>query len=140
LPNVLFLQAAVEDLPAELNGLADEIHIHFPWGSLLQAVATGDQVVLNNLRRICSTDALVEVIFGLDAERDRTEIERLRLPHITIEHIDSALGPLYESAGFRIVERGTIPPSDWPELHTSWAKRLKGNERRPLIYIISRAI
>src|SRR5712692_3427130 len=34
-PNVLFLQAAVEDLPPELDGLADEIHIHFPWGSLL---------------------------------------------------------------------------------------------------------
>ena len=47
LPNALFVQAAVEDLPQELEGAADEMHIHFPWGSLLQAVATGDRVVLN---------------------------------------------------------------------------------------------
>ncbi|HKS08585.1 MAG TPA: methyltransferase domain-containing protein [Pyrinomonadaceae bacterium] len=28
-PNALFIQAAVEDLPAELNGVADELHVHF---------------------------------------------------------------------------------------------------------------
>ena len=40
--NVLFVQASVEDLPNELNNVADEIHIHFPWGSLLRSVATGE--------------------------------------------------------------------------------------------------
>ncbi len=43
LRNVMFVQAAVEDLPSELDGVADELHIHFPWGSLLGAVASGDQ-------------------------------------------------------------------------------------------------
>src|ERR1043166_1451856 len=41
-PNVLFIQSAIEDLPEELNGVANEVHVHFPWGSLLRAVATGD--------------------------------------------------------------------------------------------------
>jgi 16S rRNA (adenine(1408)-N(1))-methyltransferase len=140
LPNVLFLQAAVEDLPAELGGVADEVHVHFPWGSLLRAVSTGDQQVLQNIRRICTPRALLEIIIGLDPERDRTEIERLNLPHISIDHIDSVLGPLYMSAGFEICERGTALPSNWPELHTSWAKRLKGNESRSLVYIIARAV
>ena len=36
LPNVLFIQSSVEDLPAEFDGVADEIHIHLPWGSLLR--------------------------------------------------------------------------------------------------------
>src|SRR4030095_12209095 len=62
LPNVLFLQAAVEDLPAELGGVADEIHVHFPWGSLLRAMATGEVAVLCNLRRLCVPGALLEVI------------------------------------------------------------------------------
>src|SRR5215470_13310288 len=30
LPNVLFVQATVEELPSELDGVADEVHIHFP--------------------------------------------------------------------------------------------------------------
>src|ERR1044071_2949585 len=61
-PNALFIQAAIEDLPAELDGVADELHVHFPWGSLLRAVATGDVAVLQNLRRICAPGALLEVV------------------------------------------------------------------------------
>ncbi|MCA1626211.1 MAG: class I SAM-dependent methyltransferase [Acidobacteria bacterium] len=33
LSNVLFLQSSVEDLPSELDSVADEVHVHFPWGS-----------------------------------------------------------------------------------------------------------
>lgn len=139
LPNVLFLQAAVEDLPPELDGVADEVHVHFPWGSLLRGVALGDEGVLRNLRRICSTGAMLEVVIGLDPERDRSEMERLGLRPLSTEQIDSALTPRYRSAGFEIVERGTILPSEWPELQTSWAKRLKGNTGRTLVYIIARA-
>ncbi|MEO8648975.1 MAG: methyltransferase domain-containing protein, partial [Acidobacteriota bacterium] len=66
LPNALFVQAAVEDLPAEFSHIADEIHIHFPWGSLLRAVAVGDPDVLLSLRRVASPGCLLEVILGLD--------------------------------------------------------------------------
>ena len=50
LPNALFVQAAVEDLPEELNGLANQIYVNFPWGSLLRAVMVGDQHVLISIR------------------------------------------------------------------------------------------
>ena len=39
----------VEDLPAELDGVADELHVHFPWGSLLRAVGVGKVDVLPGL-------------------------------------------------------------------------------------------
>jgi 16S rRNA (adenine(1408)-N(1))-methyltransferase len=140
LPNVIFIQSAVEDLPSDLDGVADEVHVHFPWGSLLRAVATGDQSVLLNLRRICSSKALLEVVIGLDPKRDRSEIERLELPEsISIAYIDSTLIPHYREAGFEILERGLLSPSEWPRVQTSWAKRLKGNAGRSLIYIIARA-
>lgn len=140
LPNVIFIQSAVEELPSELDGVADEVHVHFPWGSLLRAVATGDQAVLLNLRRICSSEALLEVVIGLDPERDRSEIERLGLPEsISTAYIDSTLAAHYREAGFEILERGRLSPSEWPKVQTSWAKRLKGNAGRSLIYIIARA-
>jgi len=139
-PNVLFVQAAVEDLPAELDGVADELHVHFPWGSLLRAVATGDVVVLQNLRRICSTGALLEVVTGLDPLRDKSEIERLGLGPLTFEYIDEILAPNYVAAGFEITERGIIPASEWPEFNTSWAKRLHQSEQRQITYLIGRAV
>ena len=139
-PNVLFIQAAVEDLPPELDGVADEVHVHFPWGSLLRAFATGDVDILRIVRRICSTGALLEVVLGLDPSRDRAEIDRLELLELSLEFVDRVLVPRYASAGFEVTERGVRPTSEWPEFNTSWAKRLQGNEQRPITYLIARAI
>lgn len=138
-PNVLFIQAAVEELPFELDGVANELHVHFPWGSLLRAVATGEFAVLKSLRRICSDEALFEVVIGLDPERDQTEIERLGLTPLSVEFIDEVLSPRYAAAGFEVIERGMLAPLEWPEFNTSWAKRLHGNERRSITYLIARA-
>ncbi len=139
LPNVLFLQAAVEDFPSELDGVADEVHVHFPWGSLLGAVATGGNIALRNLRRICSSEALLEVVIGQDPLRDVSELDRLAIPTMSVGYIDSVLAPRYRDAGFEIIERGIVPSSEWPKIKTSWAKRLKGSTSRSLTYIIGRA-
>ncbi len=139
-PNVLFIQASVEDLPAELDGVADEVHVHFPWGSLLRAVATGDAAVLRNLRRVCARGALLEVVLGLDPLRDQTEIERLGLVPPTLDYIDQVLFPAYYIAGFEILEREILPTTAWSHFDTSWAKRLQRNEQRPIIYLIARAV
>ena len=139
-PNVLFVQAAVEDLPAELDGVADELHVHFPWGSLLRAVATGDAHVLQNLRRICAPGALLEIVIGLDPGRDQSEIERLGLASLSLEFVDQTLVPRYAAAGFEITERRIIAASEWPEFNTSWAKRLHQNDQRPITYLIARAV
>jgi len=139
-PNVLFIQAALEDLPDELNGVANEVHVHFPWGSLLRAVATADVALLLNLRRLCEADALLEIVIGLDPVRDKSEIERLGFSPLTLEVIDQVLLPKYAEAGFEIIERGIIAASVWSKLETSWAKRLAGNEQRVITYLIARAV
>jgi len=138
--NVLFIQSAIEDLPDELNGVANEVHVHFPWGSLLRAVVVGDVALLQNLRRICAADALLEVVIGIDAVRDKSELERLGLQPLTLEIVDAVLVANYAAAGFEIIERGIIAASEWPEFETSWAKRLQGNEHRPITYLIARAV
>ena len=140
LPNVLFVQAAVEHLPDELDGVADEVHVHFPWGSLLRGVATGEEVVLQNLRRVCSPGAHLEVVVGLDPDRDRTEVERLRLPSLSTGYIDSVLAPKYRTAGFQIIERGVLAPAEWAQLKTAWAKRLGGGRGRTVLYVIAKAV
>ena len=130
-PNVLFIQSAVEDLPAELDGVANEVHVHFPWGSLLRAVATGDIDVMRSLRRVCAEGALLEVVIGIDPDRDKTEIERLG---IKPEFIDDALVENYRAAGFEIVERGALTSSQ--SIDTSWSKKLQ----RPATFIVARAV
>jgi 16S rRNA (adenine(1408)-N(1))-methyltransferase len=140
LPNLLFVQAAVEELPSELDGVADEVHVHFPWGSLLRAVAIGDEAVLRNLRRICAAGAWLEVIIGIDPERDRSEIERLGLNPLSGEFLETVLKARYQAAGFNVLEAGVLPASEWPRIGTSWAQRLRGGGERSLIYLIAQAV
>jgi 16S rRNA (adenine(1408)-N(1))-methyltransferase len=139
LPNALFIQAAVEALPVELDGLADTVHIHFPWGSLLRAVAMGDEPILRKLRSICAPGALLKIVIALDSERDKSEVSRLKLEPLTPEFIKATLIPRYHAAGFDVIEYSVVSPSDWPQLPTSWARRLAGNAERALTYLTARA-
>ncbi len=139
LPNVLFAQAAIEDLPAELNAAADEIHIHFPWGSLLRAVALGDENALRSLRRIAAPECLLEIIIGIDEERDRTEIERLDLPKLSEEYLQKTLIPKYEAAGFETLKSGVLSSVEWSRLETSWARKLQSGANRKVIYLAFQA-
>lgn len=140
LPNVLFVQAAIENLPDELNAAADEIHIHFPWGSLLRTVALGDEDALRSLRRISAPEGILEIIIGIDEERDRTEIERLDLPPLSDEYLQETLLPKYEKAGFEILEGGVLSPSEWSRLETSWARKLQSGSNRKVFYMVFQSV
>lgn len=137
LPNALFLLAAVEDLPLELNGAADEVHVHFPWGSLLAAFALGQEQILQDVRRICAREALLEVVIGLDMEKDRVELSKLGIAEFSPAYVRNYLQNCYGRAGFEIRETGELV--DWSALHTTWMKRLRTNQNRELTYLIARA-
>jgi len=139
LPNVMFVQAAIEDLPEELSQAADEIHIHFPWGSLLKAVATGDGEVLRSLRRIAAPECLLEIVIGIDPVRDKAEIQRLDIPELTPIVLHSYLIPKYLGAGFELIDHGRLDSSQWSKLETSWARKLQSNQDRRVIYLSFRA-
>jgi len=136
LPNAMFVQAAVEDLPEGFDGTADEIHIHFPWGSLLRTVAVGDEVILYSLRRIAAPGCLLEIIIGVDPERDRAELERLGIPELTPVVLHSFLVPRYKKAGFETLDCRRLFPDEWAAIDTSWSRRLSSGTQRT-VYLLS---
>lgn len=140
LPNVLFVRATVEDLPEELDGIANEIHVHFPWGSLLGAVARGDEAILGSLRRLAASDCLLEIVIGVDAGRDAGELARLGIPDLSLTYIRGELIPKYQQAAFKIVDHGVLESTDWTRLETSWARKLQGNHNRTVLFLVFRAI
>ena len=136
LPNAMFVQAAVEDLPEEFDGVADEIHIHFPWGSLLKAVATGDETVLGSLRRLAAPGCLLEIVIGVDPDRDRAELERLGIPELSPVILHSFLVPKYKKAGFGPLDCRRLSHDEWSAIDTSWSRRLSGGSQRT-VYLLS---
>ena len=139
LPNILFVQSAVESFPEELNGVAGEVTVNFPWGSLLAAVMGVNLEGLINLRKICSRNGSLRVVIGLDEARDRTEIERLQLPKLSPQDLRWTLHSQYEDAGFEIVDF-EIATAAKMNLDTSWARRVRNNPNRSLIRLLARAV
>jgi 16S rRNA (adenine(1408)-N(1))-methyltransferase len=140
LPNAMFVQAAVESLPEEFAGVAREIHVNFPWGSLLRAVAVGDADVLASLRVVARDGSMLNVVIGIDPERDRAELERLGIAALSLDSVRCNLLPRYEAAGFENIECRELEPEEWSGFSTSWAKRLSGNESRQVFLLRFQAI
>lgn len=136
---MLFLQAAVEDLPGELNSIASEVTVQLPWGSLLRGVLGANEVVLRNLRRVCSPLARLTVIAGLDPQRDRFEWERLGLKDISLDYLERVLAAKYRKAGFRILHAEALSATDLSQLHSSWARRLDRSSTRSFFRIVAEA-
>ncbi|MFL6467699.1 MAG: methyltransferase domain-containing protein [Pyrinomonadaceae bacterium] len=139
LPNVMFVQAAIEFLPDEFAGVADEIHIHFPWGSLLRSVTIGETNVLNSLRQIAAAGGLLEIVIGVDPERDKNELLRLDIPDLTLSYFKNSLSSRYNAAGFETVEIRQLSHSEWSSLETSWARKLSSGSDRVVTLMIFRA-
>lgn len=139
MPNVLFLQASVEALPTELEGLANEVYVNFPWGSLLAAVTGGHMESLIKLRRLCSPDGMLKVTVGFDEVRDKTEIERLQLPALSPDFLTTTLATRYREAGFEIVQ-SDFGSLDDTTVETSWSRRLRANKNRLAIRLVARRV
>jgi 16S rRNA (adenine(1408)-N(1))-methyltransferase len=138
-PNVLYVQAAVENLPEELCGIANEIYILFPWGSLLNAVLTNVEL-LSSIRKICAAEAKLHIMVALEKNKDQSEIKRLGLPELSTDYIQAKLIPHYRHAGFDVVKAKLTPISQVNNLQTTWAKKLYQNKNREVLELVAKAL
>ncbi len=76
-PNLLFVVAAAETPPPELLGLADEVRILFPWGSLLRGVLGMDERVARGIAGLARSGGRVVAIVSVTARDGLGEIESL---------------------------------------------------------------
>ena len=139
LDNALFVAAAVEALPDELDGVAERLTILFPWGGLLRAVVVPDVELLSNVRRLCRPGATLEIVLGYDCERERSEVERLALPELTERYLTTELPRGYRDAGFRIERVAAMTREALRALPSTWAKRLAFGRARDVWRITARA-
>jgi 16S rRNA (adenine(1408)-N(1))-methyltransferase len=124
LPNALFVVAAAESLPRELDGFAEEITIHFPWGSLLRGLLRADLVIVGGLTAVTKPGASVTMLLSV-TDRDRLDgLETLDGP--AIEELTRRLAPF----GLRSTEARPASRDDIDAAHSSWSKRLAAGGSR----------
>jgi 16S rRNA (adenine(1408)-N(1))-methyltransferase len=125
LPNALFVVAAAEALPPELDGLADTVTVHFPWGSLLRGLLHADPAVMAGLTRVMRPGASLTMLLS-STDRDRAAgVAPLE------EAAVRALAGAYADWGLDVTEARPATAADVAAAHSTWGKRLGAGGRRP---------
>jgi len=127
--NVLFAVAAVEALPPELTGLATQVTVNFPWGSLLRAIVEPQPRVLAGLRALLREGGRWIGLINMSVLEDRPYAERLGLPEVTDSHVKAVLGPAYRAAGLEITGWREVAPEEIPH-RTTWGQHLTHASQR----------
>jgi 16S rRNA (adenine(1408)-N(1))-methyltransferase len=125
LANAVFMVAAAETLPAELDGLADRVAVYFPWGSLLRGLLGANPAVMTGLTGVMRPGASLSMLISATA-RDRgagvAPIQQRTL---------HALTDRYGQYGLDLIEVRPATPADIAASHSSWGKRLDAGGQRP---------
>lgn len=130
-PNILFVQAALETLPAELSGQADRITVNYPWGSLLKAVARPELDLLSRIAALGRPGAEVSLLINMSVFDDAAYCTRLGLPCPPVLADPEAATCSYGLAGLAVT--GILPDLEEPPFRTTWGQKLiKGGARRVL--------
>jgi len=126
-PNAMFLCAAAETLPGLLAGAADEITVHYPWGSLLRALASPEVAVLAKLAALGKPGASFTALINVQPLRDAAQAGRLGLAGAALLHDPGRLAAEYARAGLERLRVRDVTGEPVPE--TSWAKHLAVSKR-----------
>lgn len=124
LGNALYVIASVECLPPELEGLAEQVHINFPWGSLLQGVVLGDRGMLASIAAVSGPCGTLEMLVNTSIFRDPIPLEVQHLPELTPDYVDCVMTPAYAEVGLKIVARRVLGEGEMKQVETTWGKRL----------------
>ena len=119
-PNLLFVVAAAESPPAELIGLADEVRILFPWGSLLRGVLGRDARVARGIAALARPGAPITATVSVTPADGIGGVGAL--DSTTLADLDDDLRP----AGLRLAGSRRIDRDEVRATRSTWGRRLLG--------------
>jgi 16S rRNA (adenine(1408)-N(1))-methyltransferase len=125
LPNAVFVVAAAERPPAELAGIAAEVTILFPWGSLLRGALALDDAcdAARGIACLIAPGGIVRTLVSIDP-RDRLSVPVLEAADAT------DLDARWARHGLTLT---AFEPAGQAEIHasgSSWARRLAAGRDR----------
>jgi 16S rRNA (adenine(1408)-N(1))-methyltransferase len=128
LRSAVFLVEGVERLPAELDEIASEATVHFPWGSLLRGLLAADPGVIGPIARLLRPGAELRLVISALARDGHPDVSPGWFER---------LAPAYADCGLELRESRPAEPADIVATRSSWAKRL-GTGRPAVIARYSR--
>ena len=114
-PNALFIIANAYSLPLELEPIATQVTINFPWGSLLKGLLNDEPDLLDNLIRIAPTQVDLTVCLNAGA---------LNVCGWSLHDGAHRIYHVLSMNGYRMKRPHDLTLSELQAYPTTWAKRL----------------
>ncbi|MCA9380756.1 class I SAM-dependent methyltransferase [Candidatus Dojkabacteria bacterium] len=135
LPNIIFIHGVAESLPQELDSLADEIQINFPWGSLLEGFINLDDDIWKNIRMVAKNGAALKVITTYDDKFEQDFREERSLPELSIKYFEGDFREKLLSYGVKINEVRIITEEEKSEISSPWGKKILSSRDRDVFVL-----
>ncbi len=120
LANLVLLREPVETIA--LARIADEVTVHFPWGSLLRGALAEDESVLDALGRLPRPGGVLTLMLSVTARDGRAPLTEGDVTRIV---------RAYLSRGFVVAANRPVTHADVDAARSSWGKRLDVGGTRP---------
>jgi len=130
-PNLVLLRAAIEALPSEIEGVADEVDVLLPWGALLEGIVRARPEVVRGIAALARPGARVNVTLNGEIWLDSTPARYQDLPVPTPEYVADAIEPEFRRAGIVLGPARYLTAPEAKELPTTWARRLGHGRAHP---------
>jgi 16S rRNA (adenine(1408)-N(1))-methyltransferase len=126
-PNALFVVAAAEQIPPELHGVAGELTILFPWGSLLRGVLALDDAAAasGGIASLVAPGGVATAILSIE---DRDGLGNL--PPLDAPDACAALRRRWRGHGLTVCDLRPATTEEIAGTGSTWAKRLAAGRGR----------
>jgi 16S rRNA (adenine(1408)-N(1))-methyltransferase len=129
--NLLLLRAAVEALPEELVGIADEVDVLLPWGALLEGIVRARAEIVEGIAALARAGAVVNVTLNGEIWLDSAPARYEDLPLPTPGYVAEAIEPEFRRVGIDLGPARYLTAAEAKGLPTTWARRLGHGRPHP---------
>jgi 16S rRNA (adenine(1408)-N(1))-methyltransferase len=133
--NALFVVAAVEALPEELNHIAGRVRVNFPWGSLLRGLLEPLPSTLARTASLVKHGCAIEIVLSYHPQHDTGAFTGPPLPPLEAAYFEDTLVPAYESAGLTVRQHRQLTQQEALAIPSTWGRRLLHSRPRDAFFI-----
>ena len=130
-PNLVLLRAAIEALPIEIEGIADEVDVLLPGGALLEGIVRARPEVVEGVATLARPGGNVNVTLNGEIWLDSTPARYENLPVPTPDYVADAIEPEFRRAGVVLGPARYLTAAEAKALPTTWARRLGHGRAHP---------
>jgi len=118
LPNALFVVAAAEAVPGELEGIADEVTVNLPWGSLLRGAVALDDAAAAGIARLLAPRGRARFLLAPAAK------DQLADAVDPVHRLADGLAADWARHGLDLVAARPATDEEIAATRSTWARRL----------------